>query len=102
MTSQAQIDANRRNAQKSTGPGTPEGRAAVRLNALKHGLTSTVLLLTDEDRHEFDRLCQAFEAEYQPVGPTEEALLKNLVAADWRLGRVRRFETGFFAKQLSV
>src|SRR5260370_3549185 len=99
MSSQAQIDANRRNAQKSTGPATPEGRAAVRLNALKHGLTSTILLLTDEDRHEFNRLCEAYEAEYQPAGPTEEALLKNLVAADWRMGRARRFEVGFFARQ---
>src|SRR5579872_4831689 len=99
MTSQAQIDANRRNAQKSTGPATPEGRAAVRLNALKHGLTSTTLLLNDEDRYEFERLCDAYEAEYQPVGPTEEALLKNLVAAEWRMGRARRFEVGFFARQ---
>ena len=98
MATQSQIDANRRNAQKSTGPTTPEGRAAVRHNALKHGLTSEVLIPMDEQRPEFDRLCDAFEAEFQPIGPTEESLLENLVAAKWRLGRARKEETGFFVK----
>jgi hypothetical protein len=99
MATQSQIDANRRNAQKSTGPTTPEGRAAVRHNALKHGLTADVLIPMDEDRPEFDRVCEAFETEYQPVGPTEESLLANLVAANWRLGRARKEETGFFVKR---
>jgi len=98
MATQSQIDANRRNAQKSTGPTTPEGRAAVRHNALKHGLTSEVLIPMDEDRPQFDRLCDAFETEFQPIGPTEESLLENLVAAKWRLGRARKEETGFFVK----
>jgi len=99
MATQSQIDANRRNAQKSTGPTTPEGRAAVRHNALKHGLTSEVLIPMDEDRPQFDCLCDAFETEFQPIGPTEESLLENLVAAKWRLGRARREETGFFVKR---
>jgi hypothetical protein len=98
MATQSQIDANRRNAQKSTGPTTPEGRAVVRHNALKHGLTSEVLIPMDEDQPEFDRVCEAFESEYQPVGPTEESLLANLVAAKWRLGRARKEETGLFVK----
>jgi hypothetical protein len=99
MATQSQIDANRRNAQKSTGPTTPEGRAAVRHNALKHGLTSEVLIPMDEQRPAFDLLCDAFITEYQPVGPTEESLLENLVAAKWRLGRARKEETGFFMKR---
>jgi hypothetical protein len=53
----------------------------------------------DEDRTDFDRVCEAFETEYQPVGPTEESLLANLVAANWRLGRARKEETGFFVKR---
>jgi hypothetical protein len=99
MATQQQIDANRRNAQKSTGPTTPEGRAAVRHNALKHGLTAEILIPSMEEQPEFDRLCDAFETEYQPVGPTEESLLENLAAAKWRLGRARKFETGFFLKR---
>ena len=99
MATQSQIDANRRNAQKSTGPTTPEGRAAVRHNALKHGLTAEILIPSMEDQPEFDRLCDAFETEYQPVGPTEESLLENLAAAKWRLSRARKAETGFFLKR---
>jgi len=99
MATQQQIDANRRNAQKSTGPTTPEGRAAVRHNALKHGLTAEILIPSIEDQSEFDRLCDAFETEYQPVGPTEESLLENLAAAKWRLSRAHKFETGFFLKR---
>jgi hypothetical protein len=99
MATQQQIDANRRNAQKSTGPTTPEGRAAVRHNALKHGLTAEILIPSMEDRPEFDRLCDAFETEYQPVGPTEESLLENLAAAKWRLSRAHKAETGFFLKR---
>jgi hypothetical protein len=90
MATQSQIDANRRNAQKSTGPTTPEGRAAVRHNALKHGLTAEILIPSMEDQPDFDRLCDAFETEYQPVGPTEESLLENLAAAKWRLSRAHR------------
>jgi len=99
MATQQQIDANRRNAQKSTGPTTPEGRAAVRHNALKHGLTAEILIPSMEDQPEFDRLCDAFETEYKPVGPTEESLLENLAAAKWRLSRAHKFETGFFLKR---
>ena len=49
MTSEKKAEANRRNALKSTGPKTPEGKAAVRLNALKHGLRSEEVLLPGED-----------------------------------------------------
>ena len=49
MTSEKQIQANRRNAHKSTGPKTPEGKAAVRLNSNKHGLRSQEVLLPGED-----------------------------------------------------
>ena len=49
MTSARKAEANRRNALKSTGPNTPEGKAAVRLNALRHGLLTQQILLPGED-----------------------------------------------------
>jgi len=56
MLSQRQVDANRRNAQLSTGPRTPEGRAAVDLNALRDGLTAQTTVLPNENPEEFQEV----------------------------------------------
>jgi hypothetical protein len=98
-----QLEANRRNAAKSHGPTTPEGRAAVRLNALKHGLTAAEIILpTTEDKLEFDQFQAAFEEECQPVGPIEQVLVEDIVANRWRMNRVRKMEPGFFALRMQV
>src|SRR5882762_9501414 len=76
MASKRQLDANRRNAKKSTGPKTPEGRAAVRLNGVKHGLQAETLILPGEKESDFTDLLQSFEAEHQPAAPLEEALVR--------------------------
>ena len=55
MTTQAKIQANRQNAQKSTGPKTPEGKAAVAQNAIKHGLTARRDVVITESQQDFDR-----------------------------------------------
>src|SRR5260221_2096664 len=73
MSSQRQIDANRLNAQKSTGPSTPEARAAVGLNSLKYGLYAETLILPGEDPAAFEALLDRLDAEHQPATPTEEA-----------------------------
>jgi hypothetical protein len=100
---QRQLDANRRNAAKSHGPITPEGRAAVRLNALKHGLTAAEIILpTTEDKLEFEQFQAAFEEECQPVGPIEQVLVEDIVANRWRMNRVRKMEPGFFALRMQV
>ena len=96
MSSQKQIDANRLNAQKSTGPNTPEGRDAVRFNALRHGLTAKHAVLENENEQEFQEMLEAFEAEHQPIGPTENLLVQQMVMAAWRLQRLRALETGLF------
>jgi len=97
MITQRQLRANRRNAKNSTGPRTPEGRAACRLNALKHGLAAAdVILPSPEDQTAFAELRSAFEEEYQPASPTEHQTLNDLVAARWRLERAQKMESGFF------
>jgi hypothetical protein len=58
MTSEKKAEANRRNALKSTGPKTPEGKDAVRLNALKHGLLSQEILLPGEDEEALNVWCE--------------------------------------------
>ena len=103
MISERQLDANRRNAAKSHGPITPEGRAAVRHNALQHGFTAAEIILpTVEEKIDFQQFRFAFEEEYKPVGPTEEVLVEDIVTARWRLNRIRKMEPGFFALRQEV
>ena len=83
MVSDRQLEANQTNAQKSTGPQTPEGRAAVRLNGVKHGLTARTIVLKDESLTEFDELLDDVQAEHQPATPTEEALVLQIAMAIW-------------------
>jgi len=100
MTSEKKAEANRRNALKSTGPKTPEGKAAVRLNALKHGLLSQEILLPGEDEEALRELGERLRDELQPVGELENLLVDRIIASYWRLRRVARLETGIFAWEL--
>ena len=97
MATEKQFEANRQNAQKSTGPKTPEGRAAVRLNGVKHGLTAETIVLKGESEADFTQLFDSLEAEHNPVTPTEEALVVQLAMATWRLRRLYHAEAGFWA-----
>jgi hypothetical protein len=99
MTSEKKAQANRRNALKSTGPKTPEGKDAVRLNALRHGLLSQDILLPGEDEQALRELDEYLRAELQPVGELENLLIDRIVAAYWRLRRLGRVEAGIFIQQ---
>ena len=101
MTSEKKIEANRRNALKSTGPRTQVGRDVVRLNALKHGLLSQEVLLPGEDGEALRELEEGLRAGLQPVGELENLLVEQVIAAYWRLRRLRRVETGIFAWERS-
>jgi len=96
MATRKQRAANRANAQKSTGPKTPEGKAAVRLNALKHGLTAETAVIPGEEDGDFNQLCATFLDHFQPDGPLETALVHQIVMAQWRIARCRGIETGLF------
>jgi hypothetical protein len=100
MTSEKQARANRRNALKSTGPKTPEGKAAIRYNATKHGLLSREVLLPGEDENALRELGELLRGELQPVGELENLLVDRIVAAHWRLRRLGRVEAGIFSWQL--
>ena len=94
-TSQRKIEANRRNALKSTGLRTPEGKRAVRYNALKHGLLAKeVIIELKEDRAEFDEFFSRLHEDLQPVGMLEEMLVEKIAVDWWRLRRVLRSEAG--------
>jgi len=95
MTSDRKIEATRQNAQHSTGPSTPEGRAAVRLNGLKHGLCAETIVVPGEDPAAFEAMLDAYRAEYQPTTPSAEFLVRQVAMADWRLLRLHRIEASF-------
>ena len=96
MATPKQEAANRRNARKSTGPKSAEGKNAVRLNALSHGLRSEAHILPGESRDDFEQLEEQFFAEFQPQGPLETFLLGQMITCAWRLRRAARVETGLF------
>ena len=92
MLSERRIEANRRNAQKSTGPRTPEGKAVCSQNASRHRHLADTVLLACEDRKNFIRRCRRIHRELQPVGPVETVLVNEMVAALWRRDRVSILE----------
>jgi hypothetical protein len=99
MTSARKAEANRRNALKSTGPKTPEGKAAVRLNALRHGLLSEEVLLPGEDADALNELGERLRAELHPVGEMEDLLVDRITSLLWRLRRLGRVEAGVFIQE---
>ncbi len=92
MVSQPKLLANRTNAQKSTGPRTPEGKAAVSQNALKHGLRARNDVISSESQADFDRYRQRLLSELDPLSPMESMLAERIVSLSWRLRRVGRIQ----------
>ena len=87
-------DSNRINAKKSTGPNTEAGKAAVKFNALKHGIYTKDAVLPTEDASQYRELLAGFRREYQPETPTEAYLIENTVTSIWRRRRVQAAEVG--------
>jgi len=96
MATSKQIAANRRNAQKSTGPKTAEGRAIVSRNAITHGLTAARAVVLPEEQEEFDQFAAAMRYEWDPQSPLEQFYLERVIHCCWRLKRVTRMETSVF------
>src|SRR5712692_3962741 len=96
MLTAAKLAANRRNAQKSTGPRTPEGKARVRLNALKHGLTAKHAPITPEEAAEFDTLLADFRSDLRPTNPLEDSRVLEIATSLWHMRRLQRIEVQVF------
>ncbi len=93
MVTEAQIIANRRNAQKSTGPRTSEGKTSVSKNALKHGLIARRhTVINSENQAEFELHRRQILDELQPERPMESILADRVVTLSWRLKRICRIQ----------
>jgi hypothetical protein len=101
MTSFKQIEANRRNAGKSTGPITEEGKQRSRCNAVRHGLTAETVIGVLEDAEDYKAFEAAIIADYDAQSAVERELVLRLASLLWRLRRATIMETGLFEIQAS-
>ncbi len=93
MATERQIQANRANAKKSTGPVTEEGKQASSQNARRHGQLSSCVVLKAESTPLFDDLMDSLIAEFQPQTANETALVETMAVARWKLWRNWTFHT---------
>ena len=97
MSTAAQIAANQKNAQLSTGPVSESGKAKSSLNAVKSGLTGRTVLLPSEDAALYQAHVSEFGKHYAPVGDEECKLVQSLADTEWRLLRIPVLEMGIYA-----
>jgi hypothetical protein len=102
VSSQEQIDANRRNGSLSNGPTTLEGKVTSSTNAIKHGLLSGEALLPGEDKGKFDQFANQLRTELWPHGELELALVDRIIGLLWRLHRIGKLEAATLFWQRSL
>jgi hypothetical protein len=102
MTSFRQTQANRRNASKSTGPTTEEGKQRSRGNALRHGLTAETVIGALEDAEDYKEFEATITADYDAQSAVERELVLRLASLLWRLRRATTIETGLFEIQADM
>ena len=96
MTSEKQKEANRKNALKSTGSKTVNGKASSRKNAYKHGLTAEKIITLHEDAADFEALRDRIISELSPGSQIEQELSERIASVLLRLRRVPQIEAGLF------
>ncbi|MBU6389578.1 hypothetical protein KGQ71_03610 [Patescibacteria group bacterium] len=103
MSTEKQLQANKENAQRG-GVKTPEGKATASMNALKHGLLSSHIVLQNEKQGIFDELLARVEKALKPVGHVEGVLAERIAINIWRMQRFYRAEQAqmdFYREQLA-
>jgi hypothetical protein len=101
MATQKQIEANRRNSRKSTGPRSAEGRAASSQNALKSGIYANSHIIRGENAEDLDALKAEYYGCYHPTTPAERMLVDTLIDSEWLLRRHRALEANLWEESAS-
>jgi len=102
VTSFRQIEANRRNALRSTGPTTEEGKRRSRQNAIRHGLSAETVVEIVEDIDDYRGFEAAIIADYDARTAVERELVLRLASLLWRLRRATMIETELLRIQAEV
>ncbi|NQU42009.1 hypothetical protein HQ520_01900 [bacterium] len=100
MTTKKQNAANRKNAQRSTGPRTPVGKTQSSQNSIKHGLLAKAPFRYDESEREWKSLAEAMRQDLAPVGAMEEILVERIIGCIWRLRRLSRVEAHLYRPEI--
>jgi len=101
MATVKQIEANRLNAQKSTGPRTVEGKANSSQNALKSGIDAESLIILGEDRAALETLTQEYVDRFRPATPEQRHYVDILIRDDWQLRRLAKVDAQIWEYQLA-
>jgi hypothetical protein len=100
MTTAAKIEANRRNARRSTGPRTKEGKEKVRFNAVKHGLRAETVVLPHEDEDAYRQRVDSWTRELNPRGDLGRYLAERAAKISWQLDRADGYEQACLARRV--
>jgi hypothetical protein len=100
MISPQKLEANRRNATKSTGPRTAEGKDKVRFNAVTHGLTAATVVLPHEDEQAYQHRLEDWTSELKAPGKMGQYLVERMVKISWQLDRADTFEQAKLARRI--
>ena len=101
MRTPKQVEASRINGRKSRGPVTAMGRDRIRTNALKHGLTARLVMWSNEDAEQFQRLLVALLERLSPANDVEFLCVEEMAIAKWRQRRVMTMESVAGNEQLA-
>ena len=99
MATLKQVEANRKNAQKSTGPVTEHGKAVVAKNAISHGILSTHVFIEEDERDVYEEFRVDMLRSLDPKGAVENFLADRAISAAWRLRRIVHIETLMLQKE---
>lgn len=102
MRSKKQILASQRNGARSHGPSTAEGKARSSLNATRHGLSSRVVVLTNEDPELWQQLRASCLEQWQPANSAELTLVHDIAGARWRLHRLLAMEAATLDNEMDL
>ncbi len=102
MTSLRQLEANRQNARRSTGPRTDEGKLQSRRNALRHGLTAETVIEVLEDIEDYKAFEATIIADYDACTAVERELVLRLASLLWRIRRATAIETDLLRIQAEI
>jgi hypothetical protein len=101
MSSIYRIEANRANAAKSTGPRTPEGKAASSMNALKHGADAASVIIPGEDPAAYDLLVADYQSDLRPRTALEQFQVDTIIRCDWQRRRLSKIENNLYRELLT-